>query len=128
MKTLEMMMQEHILNEMALVGNVDNFEIIVYTHDPGYIPHVHIIDASTRGEKFSSCVKLESAEYFPHGGKYKDKLNTKERKAFQTFMESKPRNKRYSTNYEYACSMWNDNNSSVNIDENHPIPNYLDLK
>lgn len=120
-------MEEHRLDEMARVGFVDDFEVIVYTDDPGNIPHVHIIDTATRGEKFSSCVKLEVAEYFPHGGKYKDKFNAKERKAFDKFMRSKPRNNRYATNYEYACAMWNDNNSKRNVDETREQLDYTKL-
>lgn len=128
MKTLGIIFTEHMLNEMALVGSIGNLEIIVYTCDPGFVPHVHVIDTATRGNLFSACIKLETPEYFPHGGKYTDKFNSKERKTFQKFMESAPRNKRYSTNYEYACSMWNDNNSSTAVDETHSIPNYLELE
>ena len=133
MKTLSQLLEEsfsmeHILNDMARIGFMDEFEIVIYTDDPGNIPHMHILDASTHGNNFSSCVKLESAEYFPHGGKYKDKFNSKQRKAFNEFMKSKPKNKRFSTNYEYACSMWNDNNSKTNVDETREQPDYTKLK
>ena len=117
----------HNINEMTRIGYVGKFEIIVYTDDPGNIPHVHVIDASTRGQEFDSCVKLESAEYFPHGGKHTDKFNSKQRKDFNTFMSSKPGNNRYKTYYEYACSMWNDNNSKYVIDESNAQPNYTNL-
>lgn len=118
-------MEEHRLDEMARVGFVDDFEVIVYTDDPGNIPHVHIVDTATRGEKFSSCVKLEVAEYFPHGDK--DKFNTKERKEFDKFMRSKPRNNRYATNYEYACEMWNGNNLKTTVDSSREQPDYTKL-
>lgn len=120
-------MEEHRLNEMARVGFVDDFEVIVYTDDPGNIPHVHIVDTATRGEKFSSCIKLEVDEYFPHGGKYRDKFNAKERKAFDKFMRSKPRNNRYATNYEYACEMWNGNNLKTTVDSSREQPDYTKL-
>ena len=133
MKTLSQLLEEsfsmeHRLNEMARIGFMNEFEIVIYTDDPGNIPHMHILDASTQGEKFSSSVKLESAEYFSHGGKYVDKFNSKQRKTFNEFMNSKPKNKRFSTNYEYACSMWNDNNSKTNVDETREQPDYTKLK
>lgn len=134
MKTLSQLLEEsfsmeHRLNEMARIGFMDEFEIVIYTDDPGNIPHMHILDASTHGDNFSSCVKLESAEYFPHGGKYVDKFNSNQRKAFNEFMKSKPsRVTLYKTNYQYACEMWNGNNSKTTVDSTREQPDYTKLK
>lgn len=124
---------ENKLNEMARIGymgikNRENyFEIYIRTNDPGNIPHVHIRDADTMGEKFSSCVKLESAEYFTHGGKYKDKFNSKERKAFDEFMNKYEEDFKM-TNFEYCLREWNRNNSSHKIDLDISKPDYTKLK
>lgn len=119
-----------LLFEMARVGFIGgSLEVYVRTDDGGNIPHVHIRDTNTQGEEFETCVQLEKNAYFLHG-KYKDKMNTSQRKSFAEFMESPSKTKRYNTNYEFAIDMWNANNSNVNIevqyDENgNPIiPNY----
>lgn len=119
-------LNEANLGEMARVGFIEGnrkFEVYVWTDDGGNIPHVHVrsIDRS-----FETCVKLTKAEYFHHGN-YKGEFNSKEKKAFYKFMKAKSKNERYSTNYEYACSMWNDNNSNISISENHKMPNYSQL-
>lgn len=120
---------EHNIIEIARIGFIDEFEIVIYTDDPDNIPHMHILDASTHGDNFSSCVKLESAEYFSHGGKYVDKFNSKQRKVFNDFMKSKPsRVTMYKTNYQYACEMWNGNNSKTTVDGTQEQPDYTKLK
>ena len=52
-----------ILQEMARIGYVDNLELIIWTDDPGNIPHFHIRDRSTKGEKFNCCIRIDKAEY-----------------------------------------------------------------
>lgn len=118
------------LNEMARVGYIGGeFEVYVWTDDPGHVPHVHVRDTNSRGENFETCVQLTKNSYFLHGF-YRDKFNAKARKAFAEFMEAPCHNKRYDTNYEYAVDMWNDNNSSEIVqlhqddDGNIIIPNY----
>ena len=121
------------LDEMARVGFIDGeYEVYVWTDDPGNIPHVHIRDTNSKGQNFETCVQLKTNKYFLHGP-YTDRLNSKQRKAFAEFMTSPSRNKRYSTNYEYAVDMWNDNNSSIilelnkDINGNIIIPNYQNI-
>ena len=121
------------LDEMARVGFIDGeYEVYVWTDDPGNIPHVHIRDTNSKGQNFETCVQLKTNKYFLHGP-YTDRLNSKQRKAFAEFMTSPSRNKRYSTHYEYAVDMWNDNNSSIilelnkDINGNIIIPNYQNI-
>lgn len=118
----------HNIDEIVRIGYFDIFEIIVYTDDPDNIPHVHVIDKETHGEKFNICVKLEIAEYFIHSKKSNNKFNSIQREGFDNFMSEKPSNKRYNSNYEYACSMWNDNNSQQYINETLEKPDYTKLK
>ena len=101
------------LNEMARVGFMGNFDVIVNTDDMGYIPHVHIVDKATRGGQFDTCIRLETNRYFLHGG-HKDTLNSKQRKMFN--------------------DLWNDNNSDsyVQIREdangNVLMPDYREIE
>lgn len=79
------------LDEMARVGFWGKFDVIVNTDDMGYIPHVHVIDKATRGYEFNTCIRLESNQYFLHGG-YKDVFNSKQCKDFDDFMHQPCRN------------------------------------
>ena len=118
---------EKPLHEMARVGFFDEYEIYIHTDDPGHIPHFHIWDAETRGDKFHTCIRIDKAEYFHHNGK-EDTLNSKDKKDLCKFLQSKPKNKRYDTYWEYLISMWNDNNSIIEINEEQEMPNYILLK
>lgn len=117
-------LRESMLNEMARVGIIGGYEIYVHTDDPGKIPHFHIWDYSTKGEKFHTCIKIEVAEYFNHNGK-EDKLNHKLKKELVDFLE-KPYNT-YLTNWQLLLIMWNINNSDVKVDEDQEMPDYMTL-
>lgn len=118
---------KHLL-EMATVGKTsDNYDIVIYTNDPGKIPHFHYFDDETRGNKFHTCIKLESAEYFHHGDK-DDILNLKQRKELFTFLNSPHKRYKNETNWQHLVYLWNDeNNSDVEIDENIQMPDYRNL-
>ena len=112
--------------EMARVGFFDEYEIYIHTDDPGNIPHFHIWDAETRGNKYHTCIRIDKPKYFHHTGK-EDILNSRDKRDLIEFLNSKPRNKRYDTNWEYLVSMWNDNNSKINVAEDIEMPDYTKL-
>lgn len=118
-------LQESMLLEMARVGFIeDKYEVYIHTDDPGNIPHFHIWDAETRGQKFHTCIKLEVPEYFHYTGK-EDCLNSTMRKELVSFLRSKPTKlKRYDTNWEVVVDMWNANNSRANVPEDITMPDY----
>lgn len=115
------------LFEMARVGFFDEYEIYVHTDDPGLIPHFHIWDAETKGDKYHTCIRIDKAEYFHHTGK-EDILNSKDRKDLVKFLSSKPKNKRFNSYWELLVDMWNINNSSIYIDEDQEMPDYRFLR
>lgn len=122
-----------LLTEMARVGVMtNNFDVVVYTDDMGFIPHVHIIDKGTGGKEFNSCVMLEQSRYFTHGI-HTDVFNSKQRKDFNDFMNQPCRSPKYRNNYEFAVEMWNANNSSSYVqivedkDGNVIVPDYTDI-
>ena len=120
-------LRESMLLEMARVGFIDDeYEVYIHTDDPGNVPHFHIWDAETRGQKFHTCIRIESPEYFHHTGK-EDYLNSSMRKELVSFLKSKSKNKRFSSNWEYLVSMWNDNNSKMNVPEDITMPDYTKL-
>ena len=61
-------------------------------------------------------------EYFHHTGK-EDILTPKQKKYLDDFLqEESKKNKRYKTNWEYALSMWNDNNTGkTQVDETSEV-------
>ena len=121
-------LRENMLLEMARVGFIDDeYEVYIHTDDPGNVPHFHIWDAETRGQKFHTCIRIESPEYFHHTGK-EDYLNSSMRKELIKFLKSKPTKlKRYNTNWEVVVDMWNANNSKANVPDDLPMPDYTKL-
>lgn len=117
---------DNVILEMARVGFINEYEVYIHTDDPGNIPHFHIWDVNTKGKKFHTCIRIDEPKYFHHTGK-EDVLNSGDRKDLVMFLNQQPKNKRFKTNWEYLLSMWNDNNSSVEIDEDIPMPDYTKL-
>ena len=50
----------------------------------GAIPHFHIIGVNSN---FQSCICIYSANYFAHGGKYRDTLNSKQRELLNEWLK-----------------------------------------
>lgn len=117
------------LNEMARIGFICQrpiLEIYIHTDDPGNIPHFHIRDykkSGQSGNEFHTCVQFKNNEYFHHTGK-EDSLNSYQRKELVQFLSQKYRGRDGYTNWQKLVDDWNDNNSSMQIDEDIPMPNY----
>jgi hypothetical protein len=121
--------KESILEYYARVGffgKNGELEIYIRTDDAGFIPHFHIRDAATQGERLNTCIQISTNKYFLHGG-YSDTLNTKQRKALAEFMESSC-DEHFENNYEKVVYEWNSNNSSMNVVYNGTIPNYREIE
>lgn len=112
------------LLEMALIGNVDEYAISIITNDSGNIPHFHIVDKSTMGNKFHTCIKIEKAEYFHHTGK-ENILNSKLRKELIKFLKSET--ELGITHWKYLVATWNKNNSNRKLPIEIPMPDYTAL-
>lgn len=104
------------LLEMAKVGDLDNQLVIyIWIRDEGNIPHFHIIDKSTMGKEFHTCVKIEKAEYFHHTGR-EDILNSMQR---INLMEFFTKSDKWGDNYwDIVLQEWNRNSSKVEVDSN----------
>ena len=114
-----------MLYEMAAIGNINsNLCIYVRMNDPGKIPHFHIVDQSTLGKVFHTCVKIKVAEYFHHTGK-EGVLNSIQRKDLIKFLKGK--DKWGESNWKVLIKEWDRNNSDVEIDINTPMPDYTKL-
>lgn len=112
------------LFEMALIGNVDEYAISINTNDGGYIPHFHIKDTNSNGNKFHTCIKIEKTEYFHHTGK-ENILNSKLRKELIKFLKSET--ELGITHWKYLVATWNKNNSNRKLPIEIPMPDYTAL-
>ena len=117
-----------LLNEMARVGDLNkDLEVYVRTDDGGNTPHFHIWDKNTQGNKFHTCVQIKQPVYFHHDGK-EGVLNTAQRKELVDFLKSKPtKTKKFSTFWEAVLTLWNMNNSAMDVDEDQPMPDYTNI-
>lgn len=119
--------EKQALIEMAKVGEIKDLSIIIYTNDNGNIPHFHIVDTATWGNKFHSCVYIEEPKYFYHTGK-EDKLNSKMRKELIKFLQAPDFEGIFNTNWDALLYEWNKNNNRKRIPKDIIMPNYLELK
>lgn len=111
--------------EISQIGTFNKYTIIVWTNDSGNIPHFHILDKTTLGDKFHTCIKIETSEYFHHTGK-EDLLNHKERKELMKFLNS---NDKWGEQiWVVLLKEWERNNSNISIDINQTIPDYTNIK
>lgn len=87
----------------------------------GTIPHFHI-----KGANIDTAICLHTNKYFPHAGKYEDKLsNVDEQILYDWFRKTSYRYPSL-TNYQYACKVWNDLNNEGKIDF-ISIPDYAHM-
>lgn len=121
------------LNEMAEIGSFGkgkklDFVVFIWSRDPGYIPHFHIGDSETYPNctKFQTCLKIESPEYFPHGGKYTDQLNTNQLDQLIEFL--KMEDEEGESNWKYLLKTWNKNTSKMKVILKQEMPDYTVLK
>lgn len=115
------------LNEIVRITFTnDDHEFYVYIDDFGNIPHFHYKKKDSI--KDYTCICLKEAKYFYHEDKQRT-LNKRERKDLVDFFNSKTlKSQRYDTNWNLLKDTWNINNSSIQVNPNLPMPNYLELK
>ena len=80
---------DRILTEEEEDGEIFRFNDLVFRlagRTEGKIPHLHF---NNRANTRFGAIRLDINSYFPHGGKYADKLNKKENILFNTFMTKK---------------------------------------
>lgn len=119
-----------ILQEFAKIGTIDNqvgktgsYEIWIYGRKGKDIPHFHIVNDQTG---FSCCVKILECGYFIHTGK-ENVLTSKLKKSLVYFLTKPHRRLKDTTNWEYLCACWEDNNSELPEEIYENMPNYLNL-
>lgn len=116
-------------SEIALVGRTADGNVVhINTDDPGKIPHFHYRDKDD-WEKFHTCIRLDSPEYFHHGNK-QDVLSGEQKEELMVFLSSPHRGWKEIqwTNWEYLVYMWgNENPDYTQLDMDFPMPDYMKL-
>lgn len=119
------MYPENELLEMAACGNTHGLYLVIWTNDGGWIPHFHVFNnPNPKKSTFDACLKLETPEYFAHGG-HTDILNKKQVKHIVELLKSEKRPGL--TWWEYLIDTWNSNNSQAEIPYDMEMPDYLTL-
>lgn len=138
-KSSNVIEETDMLFEMASVGYFSTFKKNGKPESPkfkvfvnggeGNEPHMHIWDDDTNGKQLHTCVCLTKIEYFHHNGK-EDVLTQDQKEQLVIFLKDEcKKNKRYKTNWEYALSMWNDNNTDkTQVDETSEVLDYTKLQ
>ncbi len=138
-KSSNVIEENDMLFEMASVGYFNTFKKNGKPESPkfkvfvnggeGNEPHMHIWDDDTNGRQLHTCVCLTKIEYFHHNGK-EDILTQDQKELLVLFLKDEcKKNKRYKTNWEYALSMWNDNNTDkTQVDETSEVLDYTKLQ
>lgn len=111
---------DKFLNETLVfqskVGNFSNYIIKVNSNDNGKIPHFHLVDSTTQGNLFHTCIQLEKNNYFLHEGKMDILSSVSDRKKLNEFMCKEPVSvpkevKKYkdyiTSNWLLTCFLWN---------------------
>jgi hypothetical protein len=103
----EFIIEDPILNELE-IGYIPKLKVTVKVNsiEGDNIPHMHL--TNTNG-KDVICIKIFSAEFFPHGSK-QGTLNKSEARSFDKFMREKnKKDVRNRTNWEIARDFWIEN-------------------
>ena len=123
----KILLNEDSLMEMATVGEIKGYTIIVWMNDNGNIPHFHVVDSNTLGKQFHTCIEIQQPKYFHHNGK-EDVLNSKLRKELMSFFSAKDPDGVFSTNWDALLYEWNKNNRRKTVDRSLPLPDYTQLQ
>ena len=100
-----------------------NIQVWVY-QDEGTKPHFHLISEE---KNFFTAIRLDVPEYFLHG-KYKDKLNSAERKALNVFLlKDYDDDLIKGTNWQFLRATWNSTSNEKYKCKVKIMPDYRDL-
>lgn len=107
---------DRVLTEEEEGGEIFRFNDLVFRlagRTEGKIPHLYFNNRA--GTRFGA-IRLDTNSYFPHGGKYTDKLDKKENILFNTFMTKKT--------FEKVAEIWNQQHTDGNKLDPKQKPDY----
>lgn len=119
----------HLPWEMAKVATFGDYTILVWASDTGEIPHFHVI----RGRdllrpEFEACLKIQSAEYYPHGRSHDGRLSEKLLEELVALLQSKDQDLwGNQTLWQALIGDWNRNNEERKVPLTTTMPDYRQL-
>jgi len=116
----------HLPWEMDIVADSDGYTILVWANDAGEVPHFHVIRGEDRLKPdFEACIKIQSAEYYLHGGQHTDRLSEDVLERLVRLLESKDMDSGGKmTVWQWLVGAWNRNNKTRRIPVTTAMPDY----
>lgn len=112
-----------IIEEKEIVDSARRFKpksigeckIEIYPNE-GQVPHFHIYNLT---KTFQTCICIYSNNYFSHGGKYKDKFNSRQCEQLNEWLANKNKNSYVGviTNWAMIEALWNTFNPECKFPE-----------
>lgn len=120
------------LMEIAKLGKVGKYYISIFSGE-GAIPHLHFY-TNENDIKNGGAIRLDKAEYFPHGRNYTKKLNANDLDEFIQWLNSYSQEYKVLnyeiTTYQNLCILWRQNNPDFIklLPYNAEQPDYTKIK
>jgi hypothetical protein len=116
---------DDLLNEDEIISKKGRFnptglgecKIEVYSGE-GDIPHFHLFKEDN---SFACCICIYSSHFFPHGGKYRSKLNSKQCKQLDDWLDSPTKIDNRITNWGLIKIMWEIMNPQCKFPESKKV-------
>lgn len=114
-------------NNRFKAKSIGECKVEIYNGE-GQVPHMHIFN---NDKTFETCICIYSNNYFAHGGKYTDKLSSKQCKEFNNWMQQRnTKATMVATNWDIAAFLWEFLNPDCKFPENHKVktqPHYENM-
>ena len=113
---------EKVIGNLNLKNKAKLLTIELFLREGWQKPHIHLYN-----DHFKCAIRLDTNEYFIHGN-YKDKLNDKQAKLFDTFMRGSVDGPRFLSKWEYCIFTFNtefpDHKIKIKEQSNYTMINY----
>lgn len=96
---------DNLLKEEYAIDSLDDIVFYIKFLE-GTIPHIHF---RNKNRTIDGAIRLDVPEYFPHGGKYKSKLNKKQKNYFLNMLDRQSSKYKDMTVWHQLCKDWNKN-------------------
>ena len=104
--------------------NIGECNIEVYSNE-GPIPHFHI---SNLNKTFNCCIRIYENKYFSHGGKYRDILNSRQRKQLNDYLKQISKDDKNKTVWEYIVKVWESETKYAYSNKTDIQPHYENMR
>ena len=117
---------EYSGNTRLNLKSIGECKIEVYTNE-GSIPHFHLFN---KDKTFETCICVYSNNYFAHGGKYLDKLSTKQCSILDEYLRQPSKQDKNISVWNAIRLSWEFGNQDSKFPDNRKVyiqPNYKTL-